>query len=227
MRYDRLPGLLVLCSLLPAGTVQGQTGGGATGLPEPRAPHGATRGGPPLAHDAGGEGGADDVPLERQAADHRRPGALRPRPCAGVVPGGDRPDRAPERRPRGACRGGVHQRDPAVGEGEHAPRHPRDLPRGGAARAAGAGGDQLPAGHRPGEHLGPGPGGARLRRGRAGRCGPGARSRCSPRWWTWPATRAGGGSRRPTARTRTWCRGWAWRRCAASRGAAGRSRPST
>src|SRR5262249_20628657 len=48
---------------------------GATGLPQPRAPHGAARGRSPRAHDAGGEGGTDDVPLERQAADRRRPGA--------------------------------------------------------------------------------------------------------------------------------------------------------
>ena len=88
----------------PAGRDRpGANGGSATGLPEPRAPNGPTRGGPPLAHDAGGEGGADAVPLERQTADHRRPGPFRPHPCAEVVPGGDRPDRAPERRPRGAC----------------------------------------------------------------------------------------------------------------------------
>ena len=35
-----------------------------------------------------------------------------------------------------------------------------------------------------------------------------------------------GGSRRLTVRTRTWCRAWAWQRFAASRGAAGRSRPT-
>ena len=173
MRYDRLPGLLVLCSLLPAGTVRGASGGGPR--PDYRNPA---------------------LPTARRVEDLLARMTLEEKVAQMLciwnakrqitdAQGRFDPARAPEwfrvgigriERPsdgHGArARGGIHQRDPALGEGEHAPRHPRDLPRGGAARAAGAGGDQLPAGHRPGEHLEPGPGGARLRRGRAGGAGP-------------------------------------------------------
>jgi beta-glucosidase len=38
MRYDRLPGLLVLCSLLPAGTVRGQTEGSRPDYRDPTLP---------------------------------------------------------------------------------------------------------------------------------------------------------------------------------------------
>jgi hypothetical protein len=99
----------------------------AAELPEPCAAGGAARRGSALAHDARGEGGADALYLECQAADHRRPGAIRSCPCTEVVPGRDRADGAAERRSRGPCGGGIHQRDSALGEGEHAPRHPRHL----------------------------------------------------------------------------------------------------
>jgi serine/threonine protein kinase len=65
-------------------------------LPGPRTPYRATRGGPARADDAGGEGGTDAEYLERQTADHRRPGAVRSLRRAGVVPSGDRADRAPQ-----------------------------------------------------------------------------------------------------------------------------------
>src|SRR4051794_1958858 len=38
IRYDRLPGLLVLCSLLPAGTVRGQTAGARPDYRDPALP---------------------------------------------------------------------------------------------------------------------------------------------------------------------------------------------
>src|SRR5579884_3736352 len=64
----------------------------AARLPESRTSHGTTCGRSPCAHDAGGEGGPDAVPLERQAANHGRPGTLRPHPGAAVVPGRHWPD---------------------------------------------------------------------------------------------------------------------------------------
>ena len=192
MRYDRLPGLLVLCSLLPAGTVQGQTEGTRPDYRNPALPT-VRR--------------VEDL-LSRMTLEEKVAQMLciwNAKQQITDAQGRFDPARAPKwfrvgigriERPsdgHGArARGGVHQRDSAVGEGQHAPWHSRDLPRGGAARAAGA--RRRPASRRPSPWRAPGTrtwwsGPSPWSRGR---CGPAARSRCSPRWWTWPATRAGG-----------------------------------
>ena len=190
MRYDYL-----FCSAValfpPVGRdCPGPNEGGATRLPEPRALNGATVE-DLLARMTLEEKVAQMLCLWNAKKQITEPRGVSTHPCAAVVPGGDRPDRAPQRRPRGAGGGGVHQRDPTVGEGKHASRHPRDLPRGGAARVAR--GRRRPASRRRSPWRAPGTrtwwsGSSPWSRGR---CGPGAPSRCSPRWWTWPATRAG------------------------------------
>ena len=57
------------------------------------------------------------------------------------------------RQPRPEGNGRIRERRAEVGDGEHAPGHPRLHARGIAARLRGAGSDQLPAGDRPGLHV--------------------------------------------------------------------------
>ncbi len=111
----------------------------------------------------------------------------------------------------------ARQRDPAAPRRGDPPRHPGDRPRGDLLRPDGAGGDRLPAGDRPREHVGARASPRRWPTRSASRCGPSARTRASRPCSTSAAIRAGAAPRRRSARIRTSSRGWASRSCAGSR----------
>ena len=199
----------------PRGGVGGDAVGATIGarLQGRQASRGRARRRPARADDARGEGRPAHDPLDHPSR-CRTPTAVRPGGRPRAAQPGPRPDRAPERnrrdrrrtaRPQRAQARRVHQRGPEMADREHAPRHPRDVPRRGAARLRRAAGDHdFPVPIGLASTWDPASGRARDDRRGRGSARPRRASTCCRRSSTSRAIRAGAASRKPTARIRTW-----------------------